>query len=51
MRPETTPSIAPGIMLGLVIGMDGVHSAVAIAALVFTGYIAAGVGSVLAQCS
>ena len=31
-------------MLGLVIGMDGVHSAVAIAALVFTGYIAAGVG-------
>ena len=43
MRPETTP-IAPGIMLGLVIGMDGVHSAVAIAALVFTGHIAAGVG-------
>lgn len=31
-------------MLGLMIGMDGVHSAVAIAALVFTGHIAIGVG-------
>jgi sulfate permease, SulP family len=31
-------------MLGLIIGMDGVHSAVAIAALVFTGHIASGVG-------